>query len=282
MSRASTPLPARAGVGFKPQHADDLLAATAGPGWLEVHPENYMVDGGPRHAVLAAAAERLPLSFHAVATSLGGAAPPDAAHLKALAALVDRYQPAQVSEHVAWSAHDGTYFADLLPLPRARAVLDRLVENIDRVQTALGRRILIENPSHYLNMPAPEMSEPAFLAEAARRSGCGLLLDVNNIFVSAHNVGIDAAAYIDAIAPELVGEIHLAGHTRDAADPGLLIDSHGAPVADVVWDLYRRALDRIGPRPTLIEWDTDVPAWPVLAAEAAAADTILQQREQAA
>jgi uncharacterized protein (UPF0276 family) len=282
MTDASTHLPARAGVGFKLQHAETILAATPGPGWLEVHPENYMVDGGPRHAVLTAIAERFPLSFHAVATSLGGAAPPDADHLAALAALVDRYQPAQVSEHVAWSAHDGIYYADLLPLPRARAMLDRLVENVDRVQTTLGRRILIENPSNYLNMPTPELSEPDFLVEAARRSGCGLLLDVNNIFVSAHNVGIDAEAYIADIPPALVGEIHLAGHARDAADPALLIDNHGAPVADAVWALYRRALDRLGPTPTLIEWDTDVPAWPVLAAEAATADAILQQRGRAA
>ncbi|MEQ9639848.1 MAG: DUF692 domain-containing protein [Alphaproteobacteria bacterium] len=277
-------LPIRAGVGFKPQHADAALAAAGAVGWLEVHPENYMVDGGPRHAVLSRMRERFPLSLHAVATSLGGAEPPDGDHLKALRALADRYQPAQVSEHLAWSAHDGVYLADLLPMPRARAVLDRLVENIDQVQTALGRRILIENPSNYLELPDADLAEPDFLVEAAQRAGCGLLLDVNNIHVSAHNLGFAAAEYLDAVPGDLVEEIHLAGHAvDDAVSPPLLIDDHSSAVPDPVWALYRDALGKYGPKPTLIEWDTDVPEWLVLRAEADAADTILRHAvEQAA
>lgn len=276
-------LPACAGVGFKHQHAAELLDGVAGPGWLEVHAENYMVAGGPRHAVLTAARERYPLSFHAVATSLGGGEPPDPDQLGALCELVRRYEPAQVSEHVAWSTHDGIYFADLLPMPRARAVLDRLVENIDAVQTTLGRRILIENPSNYLVMPDAELSEPDFIVEAARRADCGLLLDVNNIIVSAGNVGFDPHAYLAAIPGDLVGEIHLAGHAVDrAVEPPLLIDDHGSAVPDAVWALYREALARFGRRPTLIEWDTDVPTWPVLAAEVAKADALLHELEQAA
>lgn len=270
-------LPIRAGVGFKPQHADAALTAPGAVAWLEVHPENYMVAGGPRHAVLTRMRERFPLSLHAVATSLGGAEPPDPEHLNALRDLVDRYDPAMVSEHLAWSAHDGVYLADLLPVPRAREALDRLVANIDEVQTALGRRILIENPSSYLELPDAELAEPDFLVEAARRSGCGLLLDVNNIHVSAHNLGFDAAGYLDAIPGELVEEIHLAGHAVDnAVSPPLLIDDHGSKVPDPVWALYRTAIDRFGPKPTLIEWDTDVPDWPVLRDEAAAAEAILR------
>lgn len=283
MSRRPETLPACAGVGFKHQHAGDILDGTAAVGWLEVHAENYMVEGGPRHAVLTAARGRYPLSFHAVATSLGGGEPPDPGHLAALRDLVQRYEPAQVSEHVAWSAHGGVYFADLLPLPRSGAVLDRLVENIDAVQCALRRHILIENPSSYLVMPDAELSEPDFIVEAARRAGCGILLDVNNIVVSAGNIGFDPLAYLAAIPGDLVEEIHLAGHAIDpAVEPPLLIDDHGSAVPDAVWILYRQALARFGPRPTLIEWDTDVPAWPVLAAEAAKADAILHELECAA
>ncbi len=215
-----------------------------------------------------------------MALSLGGAERPDREHLRALRALVDRYEPGLVSEHVAWSVHDGVYLADLLPVPLNAAVLDQLCANVDEVQEALGRQILIENPSNYLLLPDSEIPEPEFLVTAARRTGCGLLVDVNNIYVSAANVGYDAEAYIDAIPATLIGEIHVAGHAEDGPDGRLLIDSHGAPATADVWALYERLIRRCGAKPTLIEWDTNIPAWPILYAEACKADGYLSRQRR--
>ena len=279
--RVTPAVPDRAGVGLKTEHTGSILEVRPDLGWVEVHAENYMVPGGPRHAALEAVRERYPLSLHGVALSLGGAERLDREHLQAFRALVERYEPGLVSEHVAWTGYDGVYFADLLPIPLSTEALDQLCANIDETQEALGRRILIENPSNYLLLPDSEIPEPEFLVAAARRTGCGLLVDVNNIWVSAVNVGYDSEAYIDALPVELIGEIHLAGHTRDEADERLLIDNHGAPVAPDVWALYERLIHRCGPKPTLIEWDTDIPAWPVLYAEACKADGYLSRWRRA-
>ena len=277
--RVTADIPDRAGVGLKTEHASTILEHRPSLGWFEVHPENYMVPGGPRHATLEAVRERYPLSLHGVALSLGGAERLDREHLRALSALVDRYEPGLVSEHVAWSAHDGVYFADLLPAPLTAETLDRLCANVEEAQEALGRQILIENPSNYLHLAESDIPEPEFLVAAARRTGCGLLVDVNNVHVSAANVGYDADAYIDALPVEMIGEIHLAGHAvHEAEGRRLLIDNHGAPVAHDVWSLYDRLIGRCGPKPTLIEWDTDIPAWPVLHAEARKADAYLSRR----
>jgi uncharacterized protein (UPF0276 family) len=275
-------VPNHAGVGLKLEHAGAILEDRPDLGWVEVHPETYMVPGGPRHATLEAVRERYPLSLHGVALSLGGAERPDREHLRALRALVDRHEPGLISEHVAWSVHDGVYFADLLPVPLNAAVLDQLCANVGEVQEALGRQILIENPSNYLLLSNSEIPEPEFLVTAARRTGCGLLVDVNNIYVSAANVGYDAEAYIDAIPPNLIGEIHVAGHAPDKADGRLLIDNHGTQVAPGVWSLLERLIERCGPKPVLVEWDTDVPSWPVLHAEVQKAQGFLSRFERAA
>ena len=269
-------MPARAGVGFKGEHAETVRGDRPDIGWFEVHPENYMVAGGPRLAVLEELRGNYPLSLHGVGLSLGGAERVDADHLGHLRELADRFDPGSISEHIAWSAHGGVWFADLLPPSLSRAGLDRLCDNIDETQEALGRAILIENPANYLVPPDRDMDEVAFIVETARRTGCGLLVDVNNVYVSAENVGIDADAYIDAVPADLIGEIHLAGFTVDEhAGERLLIDSHGAAVDDAVWRLYDRLIARIGPRPTLVEWDKDIPGWDVLYAEAVEAETRL-------
>lgn len=271
-----THLPACAGVGFKAEHAGEILGGKASVGWFEIHPENYMVAGGPRLAMLADVCAQYPVSMHGVGLSLGGGDPLDVRHLADLKRLVDRFNPAMVSEHIAWSSHDGLYMADLLPTPMTKTSLDQLVAAIDTVQSHIGRRILIENPTSYLPLPQNSISELDFITEAARRSGCGLLIDVNNIYISAHNLGFDAEAFVDGIPADLVGEVHLAGHERDANDQdSILIDTHSRPVADPVWALFDRLIARIGPKPTLIEWDNDVPSWPVLQHEAALADTRL-------
>ena len=271
-----THLSACAGVGFKAEHAGEILGGKASVGWFEIHPENYMVAGGPRLAMLADVCAQYPVSMHGVGLSLGGGDPLDARHLADLKRLVDRFNPAMVSEHIAWSSHEGLYMADLLPTPMTKTSLDQLVAAIDTVQSHIARRILIENPTSYLPLPQNSISELDFIIEAARRSGCGLLIDVNNIYISAHNLGFDAEAFVDGIPADLVGEIHLAGHERDANDQdSILIDTHSRPVADPVWALFDRLIARIGPKPTLIEWDNDVPSWPVLQHEAALADTRL-------
>ncbi len=266
-----------AGLGLKPQYYEEALAATPDGLWFEVHPENYMVDGGPRLAWLDAIRARHPLALHGVALSLAAAAKPDAAHLRRLCALVERVQPALVSEHLAWSTWRGAYRPDLLPFPRTDEALARIADNVDCVQDALRRPIAIENPSHYLAIDGHEWDEIDFLEALARRTGCRLLLDVNNAFVSARNLGLSAEAYLDAFPGALVDELHLAGHSADPAlGPALLVDSHDAPVDPAVWTLYERLIARIGPRPTLIERDENLPAFESLLAERERAEAVLR------
>jgi uncharacterized protein len=273
------PLPAAAGVGFKPEHFNAIRAGAAPVGFLEVHAENYMGAGGPPHAQLTALRADFALSLHGVGLSIGGAGPLDADHLDRLAALIRRYQPESFSEHLAWSSHETGYLNDLLPLPYTAETLALVADHIDQVQDRLGVRMLLENPSTYVLFAQSTMSETDFLAEVARRTGCGLLLDVNNVFVSATNHRTDAMAYLDAFPLAHVGEIHLGGHTEESLPSGpLLIDAHGSPVADPVWALYGAVLDRTGPLPTLIEWDNDVPAFDVLLAEARRAEAALADR----
>ena len=260
-----------AGIGLKDEHALPLLEGAAAVDFLEIHAENYFVAGGPRLRRLERLRERLPLSLHGVGLSIGGEAPLDEAHLDALAALLQRFEPRWFSEHLAWSSHGDTWLNDLLPLPYDDATLQRVCEHIDRVQTRLRRRMLLENPSSYVAYECSTWDEGAFIAEVVRRTGCGALLDVNNAYVSGVNHGRDPWALIEALPVDAIGEIHLAGFAedRDAAGDRMLIDHHGAPVDAAVWALYQRTLERLGPRPTLIERDNEVPALPVLAAEAA-------------
>jgi len=258
------------GIGFHGRHFDALIADGDPPGFIEVHAENYMGAGGRTHAQLARLRESLPLSLHGVGLSLGGATPPEAGHLARLVALQKRYQPAWVSEHLAWSTHDGRFFNDLLPVTYDEATLQRVVEHVDHVQSSLGQQLLMENPSRYFDLPGSDIDEPEFLAALVARTGCGLLLDINNVHVSCTNTGRDPAAYLRALPLPAVREIHLAGHAHDVDASGrpVLIDDHGAPVAVAVWTLYRAVLAATGPIATLIEWDTDVPAYDVLRAEA--------------
>lgn len=276
-----------AGVGLKPQHyaeAEACPAVGAQQGlWFEVHPENYMVEGGPRMSWLERIRSRHPLSLHGVGLSLAGDERPDRSHLARFRALIDRYEPFIVSEHLAWSRRGNIYHPDLLPVPRSREVLALVCDHIDEAQIALGRPLLIENPSAYLPLAGHEWDEVEFLVEIARRTGCGLLVDVNNVHVSAANMGFSAENWIDRIPADLVGEIHLAGHRPDAAlGEALLIDSHDAPVADTVWRLHERLVARIGARPTLIERDGDVPEFSELLTEQARAADVLSGLEMAA
>jgi len=280
MPDASLPvpgLPARPGVGYKAQHFNALLADPGPVAWLEVHAENYMGDGGRPLAQLRHLAERFPLSVHGVGLSIGGEGPLDPDHLARLRHLVGWLNPASFSEHLAWSTHDSHFLNDLLPLPYTWATLSRVAAHIDEVQEALGRQMLLENPSSYLAFDESEMTETQFLREVVARTGCGLLLDVNNVFVSATNLKTSPRAYIDAFPLDAVGEIHLGGHDEDKDDHGetLLIDSHGRQVVDPVWALLDDTLAKSGPKPILIEWDNDVPDWPVLAAEADRAQAAL-------
>jgi hypothetical protein len=274
-------LPAAAGVGYKAKHFAGLTEDPGPVRWIEVHAENYMGNGGRPLAQLRALSERMPVSVHGVGLSIGGDGPLDRDHLHRLRRLLDWLQPASFSEHLAWSTHDTGFLNDLLPLPYMARTLTRVADHIDQVQDALGRRMLLENPSTYLAFKESEMDEVTFLSELSRRTGCGLLLDVNNVFVSATNQDWDARAYIDAFPLDAVGEIHLGGHDEDEDEHGapLLIDSHGREVVDPVWALYAHTLARGGPRPTLIEWDTDVPDWPTLRAEAARAAALLEPVE---
>ncbi|MCM2296805.1 DUF692 domain-containing protein [Rhodoferax sp.] len=267
-------LPARAGVGLKPAHFQEILATQPDIGFFEVHAENYMVPGGPHHHYLSRIRAHYPLSIHGVGLSIGADAALDMDHLDALAVLLARYQPQSFSEHLAWSSHGPAFLNDLLPLPYNTATLQRVCDHIDQVQSHLGRRMLLENPATYLEFTASTWDEAAFLSEVLRRTGCGLLLDVNNVYVSSINHGRDAHAAIRALPLAQVGEIHLAGFARAQDGNGdlLLIDSHGAPVAQAVWDLYAFTLGLTGPVATLLERDNDVPAWPVLLAEAHLAD----------
>ncbi|MDD9746105.1 MULTISPECIES: MNIO family bufferin maturase [Marinovum] len=278
-SRHFDALPAAPGVGYKPQHYSAILADAAPVDWLEIHAENYMGDGGRPLAQLRALSERFAISVHGVGLSIGGEGPLDRDHLARLKRLCDWLQPASFSEHLAWSTHDSHFLNDLLPLPFTKATLARICAHIDQVQDSLGRQMLLENPSSYLAFTESTWEEPAFLDEVARRTGCGLLLDVNNVFVSATNLGFSPQGYIDAFPLARVGEIHLGGHDEDEDDHGapLLIDSHGRAVVDPVWALLDHTLARSGPRPLLVEWDNDVPDWPVLRDEAQrAADALAQ------
>lgn len=265
-----------AGLGLKPQHFDAALACAARGLWFEVHSENYYVAGGPRLAWLEAIRERHPISLHGVSLSLAADAAPDAVHLARLADLTRRVEPAMVSEHLAWSFWNGAYQPDLLPFPRTHEALARIASNISITQDALKRPIAIENPSHYLLIDGHQWTEIDFLTELTRRTGCGLLLDVNNVYVSARNLGFDAARYLDHFPADAIKEIHLAGHAQDPnLGAALLIDSHDAPVSADVWALYERLIRRIGPRPTLIERDENLPAFDVLLDERARAVSML-------
>lgn len=268
-----------AGTSLKHGHLAAIMSEGKWDGFFEIHAENYMGAGGPPHDALIRIRKDYPLSLHGVCLSIGGPQPLDKAHLARFKALVERYEPALVSEHLAWSTHGTTYFNDLLPLPYTRATLARVADHIDEVQETIGRPLLLENPSTYIVFRASTMTETEFIRELARRTGCGLLLDVNNVFVSATNHGYSALGYLTDFPLEHVGEIHLAGHAEQADDEGelLLIDSHDCPVADAVWKLFDIVIGRAGPIPTLVEWDSDIPDWPVLKAEAAAARAILER-----
>ncbi|WP_170382566.1 MNIO family bufferin maturase [Ruegeria atlantica] len=275
----SNNLPAAPGVGYKPQHFEQILDNAHPVSWLEIHAENYMGDGGRPLAQLRHLSEQFPISVHGVGLSIGGEGPLDPDHLARLKQLIGWLNPASFSEHLAWSTHDSHFLNDLLPLPYTDATLTRICEHIDLVQDTVGRQMLLENPSSYLAFEESTWSEPDFLREIARRTGCGMLLDVNNVFVSATNLDYSPQGYIDAYPLEKVGEIHLGGHDEDEDDHGhpLLIDSHGREVVDTVWALLDYVLDRSGPKPVLIEWDTDVPDWPILRAEADRAQAALDR-----
>ena len=268
-----------AGTSFKHEHLSAILADRLKDGFFEVHAENYMGAGGPPHRALAAIRQDYPLSIHGVCMSIGGPGALDATHLARFRDVVVRYEPALVSEHLAWSSHGGTFFNDLLPLPYTKETLEKVCDHVNQVQEAIKRPILLENPSTYVAFASSTMSETDFIRAVAQRTGCGLLLDVNNVFVSATNHDFSAAAYLAGFPLEQVGEIHLAGHSeqRDDENELLLIDSHDRTIADPVWNLYRDIVSRIGPRPTLIEWDSNLPDWPVLRAQALTARQIMAE-----
>ncbi len=276
-----TALPPSVGIGLKPQHYEALLgpdSPSGKPAWVEVHPQNYFGDGGPPHRWLTAIAELYPLSFHSVGLSLGSADGLNWHDLERLAILCERYQPASVSDHLSFSGNAHNRFADLLPVPYTKASLDHFAGEIGKVQDRLKRNILIENPSRCLAYRGDEISEVEFIERLLSKSGCGLLFDINNVEVSATNLGFSAQAYVDAIDPDWVGEIHLAGHAVEPHDSGpLLIDDHGSHVTDATWNLYRRFIDRAGAKPALIEWDTDIPDYAVLMAEVDKAQVIIDE-----
>ena len=268
-----------AGIGLRAIHYADAISQPDAFAWAEVHPENYMGAGGPPHHYLTAVRDTHPLSLHGVGLSLAGADPVDTGHLARLKTLIDRYEPVLFSEHLAWSSHDGQFLNDLLPVPYTEVSLQHLAGRIDQVQDTLGRSILIENPARYLTLSDSDMAETVFLELLVQRTGCGLLLDVNNVFVSAVNLGFDATGYIARFPAAAVGEIHVAGHAPDPAqrETGLLIDSHDRAVDEQVWQLLEHALAHTGPVPVLVEWDRDWPEWPTLLAEAQRADEILDR-----
>lgn len=271
-------LPPAPGVGYKPQHFNGICDTPGAVAWLEIHAENYMGDGGRPLAQIRHLAERFPFSVHGVGLSIGGEAPLDADHLTRLKHLCDWLNPASFSEHLAWSSHESAYLNDLLPLPYTPATLTRVCDHIDQVQDVLGRQMLLENPSSYLAFADSTMHETEFLRQVSTRTGCGLLLDVNNVFVSATNLQTSPQDYIAGFPMDRVGEIHLGGHDDDTDDHGapLLIDSHGREVADPVWALLELTLQHSGPKPILIEWDNNLPDWPTLRQEADRAATALQ------
>lgn len=269
-SASGKPLPSP-GVGLRGPHIHELLDRQPDVGWLEVHPENYMADPAAL-AILDRVRAHYPVSLHGVSVSLGSANCLDIGHLTGLKSLVDRLDPFLVSEHLAWSAIGGAHLNDLLPLPYTDEALEVMVSHVDQIQSALGRTILIENPSTYLRFRHSTMTEAAFLAALTRRTGCGVLLDVNNLYVSAHNVALSLTDYFDVLPGSAIGEIHVAGHAvNHIGERTILIDDHGSPVADGVWALYVRALECYGYRPTLVEWDTSIPPLDILVAEASRA-----------
>jgi len=272
-------IPPRAGVGLKPAHYRAILDGLPDIGFFEIHAENYMGAGGPPHRYLEAIRDRYPLSLHGVGLSIGADAPLDREHLARLRALDERYQPGLFSEHLAWSTHEGAYLNDLLPVPYTPASLHRVCQHVEEVQTALRRQMLIENPSTYIVFADSTMSEVEFLAALVERTGCGLLLDISNVQVSATNHGFDPHAYLDAFPLERVHEIHLGSFTISQDDAGgpLLIDAHASPIAAETWALFAQVLDLIGPKPTLIERDNDVPTWPALAGEAERAEQVIRR-----
>ncbi|WP_299816501.1 DUF692 domain-containing protein [uncultured Roseibium sp.] len=277
LTRVDAAIPARAGAGLKPEHIAEILAERADVGFFEVHAENYMGAGGPPHRQLEAIRHDYPLSLHGVGLSIGGEQPLNKAHLQRLAELNRRYEPGLFSEHLAWSTHDTAYFNDLLPVPYDDAALERVCDHVDAVQETVGRQMLLENPSTYIAFEQSTMSELDFLKQITRRTGCGLLLDVNNVHVSCTNHQQSAEDYLEDFPLHAVGEIHLGGHAPDTDDAGLplLIDAHDREVDAAVWSLYERVVENNGPLPTLIEWDNEVPAWPVLFAQVKAAEQIL-------
>lgn len=278
-------LPKAVGVGFKLQHFANVMADPKGLGFIEVHAENYMAQGGAMRAQLAELKSLMPVSLHGVGLSLGGATKPDGAHLERLRALIDWVEPAQFSEHLAWMGHAGLFANDLLPLAYDQETLARVTMHVDMVQQALGQRILIENPSSYLHIGQNSVAaETDFLSALVAESGCGLLLDLNNVYVSCRNLGWNSADYLRGLPLDAVGEVHLAGHAEETDGQGdaLLIDNHGAPVAGPVWALYASLLGKIGAVPTLIEWDTDIPDWSVLNAECDKATAIMRRMDEGA
>ncbi len=263
------------GIGLKPAHYEQALVSTAAGLWFEVHTENYFIEGGQRLSYLRQIRERFPISMHGVGASLGGPSLPDRDHLAKVRRLVDQLQPTLVSEHAVWSRLGSHYFAELLPIPRTRDALQRLVDGVDCYQDAIGRTILIENPTNYLSFKS-EMDEVDFLLEVCGRTGCGFLLDVNNLYLSAHNCGLDAREYIRSLPAQLIGEIHVAGFSPDEKFGNqLLIDSHAMPVDESVWKLLEFALEHLGPKPVLLERDADIPAFNVLMQERQIAHAIL-------
>jgi len=276
------PIPAKAGIGLRFAHHREVVEKRPSVAWFEVHSENYL-GGGPTPAILEQVRRDYPISLHGVGLSLGSAEGLDATHLARIRALIERFEPGLVSEHLSWSVVDGVYLADLLPLPMTEEALDAVCRNVDDAQHALRRQLLIENPSSYLRYRHSTIPEWEFLAAVAQRTGCGILCDVNNIFVSASNHGWSASHYLKALPAEAIAEIHLAGHSVRELDGGrsIRIDDHGSKVRPEVWALYGEAVDRFGRVPTLIEWDTDIPALEVLQAEARLADGIRdRQRDE--
>lgn len=272
-----------AGISFKPEHFEQAMTCSANGLWFEMHAENYMIDGGIRLTMLDALRQRFPISIHGVGLSLAGVEEPDRGHLAKLKRLCDRIEPFLVSEHLAWSRHDGISFPDLLPFPRTTEALEIIVRNVDIAQEVLGRTILVENPALYLELEGHEWSEPAFLAEMVKRTGCGLLADVNNLLVSSSNLDFDPGPYIDELLVDAIGEIHLAGHAADPLlGPSLLIDSHDSPVTEEVWGLYERLLARCNGHapPTLIERDDQIPEFETLLEERGRAAVLLAARHR--
>lgn len=275
-------IPPRAGVGLKPAHYRTIMETRPDIGFFEVHAENYMGAGGPPHRYLEAIRAHYPLSLHGVGLSIGAQQPLDREHLTRLKTLIDRYQPGLFSEHLAWSTHEASFLNDLLPLPYTDETLNQVCEHIDDVQSTLGRQMLLENPSTYLAFTENTYGEIDFITQIAKRTGCGLLLDVNNIYVASTNQDWDPVAYLDAYPLAAVKEMHLAGHATRTDEKGrpLLIDSHDRAVDDIVWGLYERAVRHLGATPTLIEWDADVPDWPVLKSEAERAEAVMMSVER--